>query len=374
MKNRNGFIRMEGEHVTMRPQIGIRRSPLNPLVTPADVKPSFPDWEVLGAFNAGVAECGDEIVLLLRVAERPRQTDPNKVTVPVMRAGADGFDDSSVRIVELDRRDPDLDFGDRRVVKNRRGETIWLTSISHLRVARSRDGERFTVDDRPSVVPAGPLETWGIEDPRITMIDGRYYITYSAVSEKGVAVGLMSTGDFRSFRREGTILAPTNKDVVLFPEKIGGKYMMVHRPVPEGIGKPEIWIAESPDLIHWGNHRFLMGLSASGWESARIGAGCVPIRTDEGWLLLYHGADHNHRYCMGAALLDADDPGRVLARTAEPIMEPGAEYETDGFFGGVVFACGAIVRDGLVTMYYGVSDESTACATFRLDDVFNFLK
>jgi len=360
--------------VRVKPQIGVRRSPLNPLITPADVKPSFPDWEVLGAFNAGVAECGDEIVLLLRVAERPKQTDPGKATVPVLRADASGFGASSLCIVELDRNDPDLDFSDLRVVKNRRGETIWLTTLSHLRVARSRDGERFTIDEQPSVVPAGPLETWGIEDPRITKIDDRFLVTYSAVSEKGVAVGLLSTRDFRSFTREGTILAPTNKDVVLFPEKINGKYMMVHRPVPEGIGKPEMWIAESPDLIHWGNHRFLMGISESGWDSARIGAGCVPIRTNEGWLLLYHGADSGHRYCMGAVLLDLNDPGRVIARTAEPFMSPEAEYETTGFFAGVVFACGAIVKDGRVTMYYGVSDESTASATFQLEEVFNLLK
>lgn len=360
--------------MAVQPQIGIRRSPLNPLITPADVKPSFPDWEVLGAFNAGVAECDGEIVLLLRVAERPRQIDPGKVTVPVLRADASGFGASSVCIVELDRNDPDLDFSDQRVVKNRHGETIWLTTLSHIRVARSRDGERFTIDEAPSVAPAGPLETWGIEDPRITKIDDRFLVTYSAVSEKGVAVGLLSTRDFRSFTREGTILAPTNKDVVLFPERIGGKYMMVHRPVPEGIGKPEMWIAESPDLVHWGNHRFLMGLSCRGWDSARIGAGCAPIRTDEGWLLLYHGADADHRYCMGAALLDLNDPGRVVARTKEPILSPEAEYEQHGFFGGVVFACGAVVRDGLVTMYYGVSDESTASATFRLDEVFNLLR
>jgi len=100
----------------------------------------------------------------------------------------------------------------------------------------------------------------------------------------------------------------------------------------------------------------------------------VPIRTNEGWLLLYHGADSGHRYCMGAVLLDLNDPGRVIARTAEPFMSPEAEYETTGFFAGVVFACGAIVKDGRVTMYYGVSDESTASATFQLEEVFNLLK
>ncbi|GAB2701452.1 glycoside hydrolase family 130 protein [Paenibacillus thermoaerophilus] len=347
----------------------VERDSLNPLITPGDVKPSHPDWEVLGVFNAGVAVCGDEVVLLLRVAERPRQTDSRYVVVPALDEQG-----SEMTTIKLDTRDPELDFSDPRVVRNRNGGTVCLTSISHLRVARSRDGRRFTIDDRPGLRPEGRMERWGIEDPRITLIDGRYYVAYSAVSDLGVAVGLASTSDFAEFRREGLILAPTNKDVVLFPERIGGHYYMLHRPVPDGIGSPDMWIARSPDLLHWGDHRFLMGTREGLWDNARIGAGCVPIKTDDGWLVLYHGADRRHRYCMGAALLDLDDPSRVIARLDEPLMEPEAEYETSGFFRHVVFACGAIREGDRIVMYYGASDDKMARATIDMRLLMKRLK
>ncbi|MGG1880597.1 glycoside hydrolase family 130 protein [Paenibacillus cisolokensis] len=353
----------------------MQRSALNPLIIPEDIVPSFSDWEVLGAFNAGVARYEDEIILLLRVAERPRQTDPAHVIVPLLAAdGEDAGERSPITTVKLDKHHPELDFSDPRVIRNRAGKTLYLTSISHLRLARSRDGEHFTVDEHPSVWPEGAAERWGIEDPRITQIDDQYYITYSAVSEKGVAVGLLSTPDFQAFRREGLILAPTNKDVVIFPEKIGGQYYMLHRPVPEGIGEPEMWIASSPDLKCWGNHQFLMGLRDGLWDEQRIGAGCIPIKTAQGWLVLYHGADRSNRYCMGAALLDLEQPQRVIARMREPILVPEAEYERSGFFGGVVFACGAVVKGQEATMYYGVSDDSMASVTFDLASVLDQLQ
>lgn len=355
-------------------RIPVWRAPENPLITPRDVKPTFPGWEVLGVFNAGVIEHDGEILMLLRVAERPPQSDPDAVLVPVLDAAALARGRSEITTVRVDRRDPSLDFTDPRVVRDRSGKTVWLTSISHLRLARSRDGVHFAVDEKPTVMPEGELESWGIEDPRITRIGGRYYVTYSAVSAAGVAVGLISTADFVSFRREGVVLAPTNKDVVLFPEAVGDKFWMLHRPVPEGIGAPEIWAASSPDLLHWGGHRRVMGLRPGGWESSRIGAGAVPIRTDDGWLVLYHGADRDQRYCMGAALLDAEDPGRLLARLDEPILQPEAPYETGGFFPNVVFSCGAVVRDGRVLMYYGASDDTMACASFELEPLLDELR
>lgn len=354
--------------------ISLQRTQENPLITPLDVKPSFPGWEVLGAFNAGAIEHGDETILLLRVAERPCHTDPDHVLVPVLDPQALAEGKSVITIEKVDRRDPRFDFSDPRVIRDRSGKTRWLTSISHLRIARSRDGVRFVVDEQPTVMPEGELESWGIEDPRITRIDDRYYITYSAVSDKGVAVGLISTSDFVSFRREGNILAPTNKDVVLFPEKIGGQYWMLHRPVPDGIGTPDIWISRSPDLLHWGHHQHLMGLREGCFDSGRIGAGAVPIRTDAGWLILYHGADRNQRYAMGAALLDPDNPARVIARLSEPILEPETVYETTGFFHHVVFSCGALVKDGRVIMYYGVSDDSMASVTFDLQELLDCFK
>lgn len=361
--------------MTMLQNIEIERSVNNPLITPKDVKPSFPDWEVLGVFNAGVAEKEGEVILLLRVAECPQQTDPRHVLVPVLDLNGRTFGaEPAVEIVKVDKDDPNLDFSDPRVIRDREGGTVYLTSISHFRVARSRDGLTFTIDETPSVWPADPLERWGIEDPRITRLGDCYHIAYSAVSERGVAVGRLTTTDFVSFRREGLILAPTNKDVAVFPAAINGKYYMLHRPVPEGIGQPEMWLAESPDLEHWGNHRFLMGLREGKWDSARIGAGCVPIQTEAGWLILYHGADRTHRYCMGAALLDLQDPGRVIARMEEPLIVPEVEYETSGFFHSVIFACGAIRRGEQVMMYYGASDDSMACASFHLPQLLEALK
>lgn len=352
--------------------IQLHRSPLNPLIMPRDVKPSHSDWEVMGVFNAGVAQYNDEIILLLRVAERPLQVDPDTLIVPLL-ASDDRSEDhrSLMRTVKLDRNEPSLDFSDPRVVRDPDGKTIYLTSISHLRIARSKDGERFTVDDHPTIMPEGRMESWGIEDPRVTLLDGTYYIPYSAVSEKGVSVGLLSTIDFVTFRRDGLILAPTNKDVVLFPERVDGLYYMLHRPVPDSIGQPEMWIAQSPDLLHWGNHRFLMGLRDS---DARIGAGCIPIKTDEGWLILYHGADRQHRYYMSAALLDLKRPEQVIARLDEPLMIPEADYEKNGFFQSVVFACGAIVKDGQVIMYYGAADDSMASVSFELAALLDRLK
>lgn len=352
----------------------MQRSAFNPLITPGDIVPSFPNWEVLGAFNAGVAQYKDETILLLRVAERPRQTDPSRVIVPLLDTSSEGSEPSRMTTIDFDKSDASLDFSDPRVILDRQGRTLCLTSISHLRIARSKDGEHFTIDEKPTILPEGAAESWGIEDPRITQIDNRYYITYSAVSDKGVSVGLLSTSDFESYKREGLMLAPTNKDVAIFPEKIGGHYYTLHRPVPEGIGQPEMWLASSPDLIHWGNHKFLMGLRDGLWDDQRIGAGCVPIKTDSGWLILYHGADHSNLYCMGAALLDLEHPEKVIARLEEPFLIPEAPYEMSGFFGRVVFACGAVIKDGQVNMYYGVSDDSMASVTFELSTLMEQFK
>ncbi|MNB81076.1 Beta-1,4-mannooligosaccharide phosphorylase [compost metagenome] len=168
-------------------------------------------------------------------------------------------------------------------------------------------------------------------------------------------------------------MAPENKDVMLFPEKIGGRYYALTRPVPHSFGAPEMWIAESPDLLHWGNHRFLMGLRPGAWDGGRMGGGAVPIRTDRGWLALYHGADAKHRYCMGAVLLDLEDPGKVVARSTRPFMEPEADYELNGFFGGVVFSCGALLIGDSVRMYYGAADEVMAVADIPLAEIFDTL-
>lgn len=332
------------------------------MITPKDVKPSMPGMEVIGVFNAGVAQYEGDTILLLRVAERPVDEDPDVYRVPVYSPA-----DDQLQFLSISKNDPEHDFSDPRVIQTPGG--TYLTSISHFRVARSKDGIHFAIEETPSIVPATEYEIFGIEDPRITKIEDRYFITYSAVSDKGIVTGLISTQDFREFQREGIIFHPDNKDVVIFPEKIHGKYYALHRPSSSHFGKPEMWIAESLDLLCWGNHRFLMGLREGAWDAGRIGASAVPFLTEEGWLEIYHGADEQNRYCIGAVLLDQDQPWIVKARSETPIMEPEADYECEGFFGDVVFPCGAVVEGGIVKIYYGVSDTSVAYAEIPLDQI-----
>lgn len=345
--------------------MNIKRCAQNPVIRVEDVAPSRPNFRVLGAFNAGVAQVRDEIILLLRVSEAPVLDRGDEVLVP--RLNEEGTD---VLIERYDKADPSYDFSDSRFVV-RDGRTVMLTSLSHLRVARSKDGVHFDIEPQPALFPEHALEAWGIEDPRVTQIGDKYYITYSSASSRGVGVGLAETRDFRTFKRHGLMLAPENKDVMLFPDKINGKYYALHRPVPKSFGSPEMWIAESPDLVHWGKHRFLMGLSEQGWDSARMGGGAVPIRTDRGWLALYHGADSKHRYCMGAVLLDLENPAKVIARSRVPVLEPETTYEVNGFFGGVVFSCGAILLDQTIRMYYGAADEVMAVVDIPLEDIYS---
>ncbi|WP_138756329.1 glycoside hydrolase family 130 protein [Paenibacillus sinopodophylli] len=347
--------------------MNIKRSAQNPIIRVEDVVPSRPDFRVLGVFNAGVAQLRDEIILLLRISEAPVSEKADEVLVPLLNEAG-----TEVLVECYDKTDSSYDYSDSRFIA-KDGRTVMLTSLSHLRVARSKDGVHFDIEPQPALFPENALEAWGIEDPRVTQMGDIYYITYSSASAHGVGVGLAETWDFRTFKRRGLMLAPENKDVMIFPEKINGKYYALHRPVPKSFGSPEMWIAESPDLDHWGNHHFLMGLSEQGWDSARMGGGAVPIRTGRGWLVLYHGADSTHRYCMGAALLDLESPAKVIARSRIPVLEPEAAYEVNGFFGKVVFSCGALLSDQTVRMYYGAADEVMAVVDIPLEDIFNTL-
>ncbi len=342
--------------------MAIVRAAENPIVRPEDVKPSQRDFEIIGVFNAAVARYDDEVLLLLRVAERPINRDAGIVLSPVY-----DVDRHEVVALPFSRDDPQNDFLDPRLIV--RPRETYLTSISHLRLARSTDGIRFRVADAPAIQAANEYETFGVEDPRITQIDDAYYIDYVAVSPLGVTTCLATTRDFESFKRRGVIFHPDNKDVVLFPASIEGRYYALHRPHSSLFRQNDIWLAESSDLIRWGNHRRLMGTREGMWDEIRIGAGAPPFRIDEGWLEIYHGADRNNRYCMGAVLLDARQPWRILARSEKPLFEPEASYEHSGFFGNVVFSCGLLFEQGILKMYYGAADTSICYADIPLADV-----
>lgn len=343
----------------------------NPIVTPQDVRPHKDGFEVIGAFNAAVTKYKNEVIMLLRVAERPVCNNPDIVKAPLYNINTKDLD-----ILELDKNDERYDFSDPRVIKDnikKDGSFKYLTSFSYLRIARSKDGKHFTVDEEPFIYPSNELQAFGLEDPRITLIEDTYYIYFSVASPVGVGEAMVKTKNFKDIEQCGMIFAPENKDVVIFPEKINGKYYALHRPVPKSTGNPEIWIAESDNLLYWGNHKHMLGLRDEKWDSGRIGGGAVPIKTEIGWLEIYHGAAKDDRYCLGAVLLDSNDPSKIIARSDNPILEPQADYEVSGFFGNVVFSCGALTDGDRVKIYYGVSDTSMACAELSIKEILDSL-
>lgn len=338
----------------------------NPILTTKDILPSQPGFVVECVLNPGVFKFEGKIWLLLRVAERPIQK-AGMISLPILS------EEGKIEILKFKTDDPDLDLSDARLVKYK--GKVYLSTLSHLRLVCSVDGLHFTEPQNKitKIFGEGPLETFGIEDARVSFIDGLYNLTYTQVSDHGVGVGLMQTADWENFFRRGMILPPHNKDCALFEEKIDSKYYCFHRPSGVGLGGNYIWLASSNDLFHWGNHQCILKTREGSWDSARVGAGAAPIRTSKGWLEIYHGADHQHRYALGAVLLDLKDPSKVIARSIEPLLQPSEPYELNGFFGNVVFTNGHIINGDEIILYYGASDEVICRATFSIKDILSTL-
>ena len=350
------------------------RNSKNPLITPEDIIPSRPDFKIVCAFNAGVAKFNDETLMLIRVAERPICESDNIVKSPHL-VEKNGSWIMEVKTFDKNVDSDKYDFSDPRkfFLRNDR-EVAYLTSISHLRLARSKDGVNFIADEKPFIKPDTKYEAFGTEDARITKIGGRYYINYTAVSSKGISTAMAVTDDFISVERLGIAFEPDNRDVCIFPEKVNGMYLALTRPAPKQFGKAEIWLAESPTLMHWGNHKHLLGVSGKSWDSLKLGGGAQVLKTDKGWLQIYHGVDSNNRYCLGALLLDINNPEKIIARSSKPLLEPEADYERVGFFNNVVFTCGALIEDDILKVYYGGADRVMALAEISLNDLWKHLK
>jgi predicted GH43/DUF377 family glycosyl hydrolase len=264
------------------------------------------------------------------------------------------------------------------------GEYLMIVRIegqqgySFFALARSRDGLHFEIEDQPCMLPAteGPFQLWeenGIEDPRLTLIEGTHYVMYTSVCRYGHRIALAKTDDFHRYERVALVSGPGNKDGVLFPEKLNGLYARLDRPYGNDIGS--IWISYSPDLINWGRSELVFSPRPRYWDSYRIGASAPPILTDRGWLEIYHGVKMTSAgpiYRIGTAMLDKDDPAKVVGRCLAPVLSPREGYERVGDVGNVVFACGAIVDDdGEVKVYYGAADTSICVATGTLDELID---
>ncbi len=342
------------------------------LLRPSDLPSSRDDLEVVGVFNPGAVATDAGVALLVRVAEQPKERRMGHTALP-------RWDPASQTLVVDWAKDNEIAPVDVRVVQRKRDGLIRLTFISHLRVVLSRDGRRLDSLDVARFEPATEYEEFGVEDPRITRIGDTYYFTYVAVSCHGAATALASTKDFKSFQRHGIIFNPENKDVLLFPEKIRGRYFALHRPnAATPFTKPEMWIAASPDLIHWGEHEQFLG-GGDVWEIGRIGGGAPPIRVPEGWLEIYHGNNRREEdrgigtYSAGALLMDPEHPRRILGRSPQ-IFVPETPYETEGFVPNVVFPTGIVPQGETALVYYGAADTFTAVAEFSLREIINSLQ
>jgi len=262
------------------------------------------------------------------------------------------------------------------------GEYVLLLRVegqqgySFFCLARSKDGLHFSVDEQPWMLPAneGPFKIWeenGIEDPRVTLIDGHYYILYTAVSDYGYRIALARTDDFISFERAALVSRPGNKDGVLLPEKIDGLYARLDRPMGNDIGS--IWVSYSPDLVHWGHSERVISPRPRFWDSYRVGASVPPIKTEHGWLEIYHGVKMTSAgpiYRAGVVMLDLKNPAKAIGRCLSPILSPREDYERIGDVGNVVFASSAIVEeDGEVKLYYGAADTSFCVATCHVNQL-----
>ncbi|MEW6481967.1 MAG: glycosidase [bacterium] len=245
--------------------------------------------------------------------------------------------------------------------------------ISRMGYGVSKDGYNFLRFDKPVFTPRGRLESKGCEDPRVVNLDNKFYMTYTAYSHEGTRIGLSSTSNFIEWRRYGVILPELpNKDAVLFPEKIKGRYALFHRRMD--IKPLSIWIAYSDDLLNWSDHKKVMSPQEGDWDSVAIGAGAPPIKTEKGWMLIYHGVDREGSYSLGVALFDLIDPSLLLFRSKDPILEPEEDYELRGERNQVVFACGVCEFEGRYYIYYGAADKVIGVATLDKDELFQVIR
>ena len=258
--------------------------------------------------------------------------------------------------------------------------------VMNVHSGRSADGVSWEIASEPIAFEAGDARVRELQerfehayDPRVTWLEDRYWVTWCN-GYHGPTIGLAYTHDFQTFTQLENAFLPFNRNGVLFPRKIGSSYAMLSRPSDGGhTAFGDVFYSESPDLVHWGRHRHVLGPTPLTWEATKVGAGPTPIETAEGWLLLYHGvltSCNGFVYSMGAALLDLEEPWKVLGRGGDYLLSPQVSYEQVGDVPNVVFPCAALVdRDtDRVSIYYGAADTVTCLAHAHLSEIVEFVR
>ena len=254
-----------------------------------------------------------------------------------------------------------------------------LNGRSIIGIAESKDGYDFKVGAEPFLTSSsdsvfGEYEEYGVEDVRISQIDDDFLLTYSAYSRHGVRIGLAKTKDFVTVERLSLITQSDLRNVVIFPQKINGQYVRLDRPHSE-ISKWSIWISYSPDLIHWGNSKVIIKPETYHWDEMKIGPGATPIKTDKGWLNIYHGVFNTMAgavYRLGVALHDLNDPSIIIGVSDQWILQPEDPWEITGYVSNVVFTCGAVPEaDGSVKIYWGAADSVMCVGNANINDLID---
>ncbi|MBS3093228.1 hypothetical protein J4456_01455 [Candidatus Pacearchaeota archaeon] len=344
-----------------------------------NIKPTFKNWKVTGVFNPGAIWLPNKkIMLMARIAEKVKE----RVNGPELSPIIISKKDYEVHYKKIFKKRIVMKKGEITYLK---GGVVRLATMSHLRrVILSEDGFYIEeMEEKPTYVGVPGDGDFGVEDPRIVKIGNRYLMTYVSVClHEGVCTSLAISHDGKHWDRKGIIFRQHNKDVVLFPDKINNRYVALHR--PEGtmdFSKKSIWIYYSKDLMYWGREKSILMSRSDSWGESWVGSGVPPIKISKGWLLIYHGvkAFGNYNvYSVGAALLDLNNPERVLARTprTRPLIRPTEEYEKKGHISFVVFPTGAVpTTDGEhVLLYCGGSDSVITVKKLSIKEVLESLE
>ncbi|MDQ8207987.1 glycoside hydrolase family 130 protein [Coraliomargarita sp. SDUM461003] len=329
----------------------LQRHPANPVLHEDDIP-----WDCMSVFNAGVCKWENGYIMLFRTDSGPRAHPDAYLTRVGLARSQDGHNW---------KVDPEPIFDQQKIRE-------WLKSQYDVRF--------------------GDKEVVRVYDPRITMIDAEAYFCFAVDTQHGIRGGIAKSTDLRNWDLLHITL-PEDRNMVLFPERVNGKLIRLDRPFPlylrGGRESFDIWISESPDGIHWGEHKLLLAAEEIPFGNAKIGPGAPPIRTEKGWLTTFHAVvkhedkelftwsegTWNKEYIAGLMLLDLENPAKVIGMSKEPLLRAEAPYELEGFRGSVIFPGGFILEDdGIVKMYYGAADTVVALAEGKLEDLLSTIE
>jgi predicted GH43/DUF377 family glycosyl hydrolase len=366
------------------------RISIEPLISPSDVIPSDPRLEVIGVLNPAFFLINGKPSLVVRIDERPLLNKSN------VQIHSSEFKFIEVAYLKFNQTDflgicqvkvpasynpynesvlPEL------VRQNSNGNgasspDLLLSFISHLRIAEIHE-DTILIDKTPTIFPFNRFSQFGCEDPRATNIEGNHLITFNAIGKFGGTAWLASVSSTNKTKTKWMLLGPDHKHCALFPIRIDDKYLMLTRPLTRATVSCEgIWLTNSPDLEYWNSPTPLLLPRRGMWDSIRVGPAASPIMLPEGWLLLYYGVDNTYSYHLGAALLNSNNPLRVMARASAPILSPILEWERNGRRADTVFPCGAqfLPNSNKIRIYYGAADMYVGAADLNVPSLMAELK